>query len=147
MYLAYYSSPSDPSGAILGVLLLAGLIAAVIAYNKFKMNGMRPRELRTNLSAETVRGIFRDTVAGKGWSIVDEGNPMVAQSTILTGIRQQIALQVTEVDGGGLQARIAVTRYAKKVLGGPTKAYTLRFRIDAFLGAVQRTDAHAVVRG
>jgi hypothetical protein len=147
VYLASYSSASDPSGAIIGIILIAALIAAAIGYNKFKMNGMRPRELRTSLSAETVRGIFRDTVAGKGWSIVDDGNPMVAQSTILAGIRQQIALRLTEEEGGALRAHIAVTRYAKKVLGGPTKAYTLRFRIDSFLNAVQRTDTGAVVRG
>ena len=146
MYLASYSSGSDPGAVILGLLVIAALIGAVIAYNKFKMNGMRPRELRTSLSVETVRGIFRETVAGKGWSVVDDGNPMVAQSSVLMGIRQQIALLVTEQDGV-LHARIAVTRYAKKVLGGPTKAYTLRWRIDAFINAVQRTDTGAVVTG
>jgi hypothetical protein len=145
---AQYTSSSDasPGGIFVGILLLAGLIIAAIAYNSFKKNGFRPREVTTTLATGDLRAIFERTVSGKGWSIVDDGNPMVAQSSLLSGIRQQIALRVEDA-GGRRVARIAVTRYATKVFGGTTKAYTLRWRMSAFLAEVQRSDVSAAVVG
>jgi hypothetical protein len=144
--LSASSSDASPGGVIGGIVLLAVLIAAGIGYNTFKENGFRPRNVTTRLSAAQLREIFRSTVAGKGWSIVDEGNPMIAQSSLLAGIRQQIVLHVEEHENT-TTARIAVARYSKKVLGGATKAYTLRWRMEAFLGQVQRTDHSASVAG
>ena len=71
---------------------------------------------------------------------------MIAQSTILAGIRQQIALEVHQ-SGGRTQARITTIRYARKILGGATKAYTLRWRMNAFIAEVRRADASASVSG
>jgi hypothetical protein len=142
------ASSSDGSGLdVVGVVLLIGvLIAASIAYDSFKRNGFRPRTVDTRLSIEELRDIFLTTVAGKGWSIVDDGNPMIAQSGLLAGIRQQIALDLEETEAG-TRARIAVLRYSRKVFGGTTKAYTLRWRITAFLNEVQRADHDATVAG
>ncbi|MEO6088710.1 MAG: hypothetical protein ABIQ18_36930 [Umezawaea sp.] len=144
--LSVPSSDPTPGGVIWGIVLLAAFIAAGIGYNTFKENGFRPRNVTTRLSASQLREIFRRTVAGSGWSIMDEGNPMIAQSGLLAGIRQQITLQVDEYEGT-TRARIAVARYSKKVLGGATKAYTLRWRMNAFLGEVQRADHSASVAG
>jgi hypothetical protein len=77
---------------------------------------------------------------------VDDGNPMVAQSGLLAGIRQQIALQLDE-NGDRTRARIAVTRYSKKVFGGATKAYTLRWRMNSFISQVSRADSSVSVLG
>jgi hypothetical protein len=140
------SSDASPAGLLLGILLLAGLVVAKIAYGSFKKRGFRPREVTTTLTDGQLREIFERTVSGKGWSIVDAGNPMVAQSSLLAGIRQQIALHVHETNGRRV-ARIAVTRYSTKVFGGATKAYTLRWRMSAFLGEVQRADVSAAVAG
>jgi hypothetical protein len=144
--LSASSSDTTPGGVIMAIVLLAALISAGIGYNTFKENGFRPREVTTRLSASQLRGIFRRTVAGRGWSIMDEGNPMVAQSSLVAGIRQQITLQVDEHEGT-TRARIAVARYSKKTLSGATKAYTLRWRMNAFLGEVQRSDHSASVAG
>jgi hypothetical protein len=133
-------------GIIGGIILLAVLIGAAIAYNSFKYRGFRPRTVQTSLSAEQLRVIFEQTVCGTGWTIVDDGNPIVAQSGLLAGIRQQIALN-TAPSATGTAAEIRVLRYSKKVFGGPTKAHTLRWRMNAFLGAVQRADVQATVAG
>jgi hypothetical protein len=131
---------------VLLILLIAVIVAARVAYASFKLRGFRPREVYTTLSAAQLRWIFNNTVAGHGWSVVDDGNPVVAQSTLLAGIRQQIALQIDDT-GNRTRARIAVLRYSKKVFGGATKAYTLRWRINAFINEVQRTDTSASIAG
>ncbi len=71
---------------------------------------------------------------------------MIAQSTLLAGIRQQIALEIHQ-SGERTRARIATIRYARKLMGGATKAYTLRWRMNAFVAEVQRADASASVAG
>jgi hypothetical protein len=144
--LADYNSGGGGGSVVIGILVIGVLIAAAIGYNRFKMNGFRPRTVTTRLTGDQLRAIFRDTVAGTSWSIVDEGNPIVAQSSLLMGIRQQIALQVTEANGT-THARIMVLRYSKKILGGTTKAYTLRWRMTSFLNEVMRTDRSASVVG
>jgi len=144
--LASSSAEVNPGTVFLGLLLLGGLIAVKIAYDSSKTRGFRPREVTTTLTSMQLREIFEQTVSGKGWSMVDEGNPMIAQSSLLMGIRQQIALNVNDINDRRV-ARIAVTRYSKKVFGGATKAYTLRWRMNAFLAEVQRADTSAAVVG
>jgi hypothetical protein len=144
---AILADPGSSAGGVLGgIVFLALLIGGVVAYNSFKYKGFRPRSVHTNLSVEQLRTIFVETVSGKGWSIVDDGNPMVAQSGLLAGIRQQVALRTMPI-GTGTMVHISVLRYSKKVLGGPTKAYTLRWRMNAFLDAVRQADINATVAG
>ena len=131
---------------VLAILVFVGLIAAFVAYDNFKRRGFRERQVTTQLSPADLASAFEQKVCGMGWKIVDRGNPMVAQSSLAAGIRQQIALHVSD-DGGHRVARIWVPRYSQKVFGGTTKAYTLRIRMSGFLGEVQRRDAAATVAG
>jgi hypothetical protein len=140
------SSGSAAGGVFLLIFVVGALVAVKMGYGAFKRNGFRPRDIETGLSSGELRQIFVNTVTGTGWSIVDQGNPMVAQSTLLAGIRQQIALHIDE-SGPRTRARIATVRYSKKVFGGATKAYTLRWRMNAFIGEVQRADVSALVAG
>lgn len=139
------------AGALLLIAVIGGLLAVTAAYETAKRHALRPRLVRTSLSAADLRGIFRDTVSGRGWSIIDDGNPMVAQSSLLTGVRQQIALHVDTADGDaadpGTEAHIAVVRYSRKALRGTTKAHTLRWRMTAFLTAVRSADLSASIAG
>ena len=134
------------AGALLLIAVIGGLVAMTAAYETAKRHAFRPRLVHTRLSAADLRGIFRDTVSGRGWSIIDEGNPIVAQSSVLTGVRQQIALH-TDVTGAGTEAHIAVVRYSRKALRGTTKAHTLRWRMNAFLTAVRSADLSASIAG
>lgn len=143
-YLA--SSDSSPGQLLLGILFFGGLGTLAWGYASFKERGFRPREIQTALRPQQLAEIFTRTVAGSGWKVVDGGNPMIAQSTLLAGIRQQIALFV-DIGPNGTRARIAVLRYSKKVFGGATKAYTLRWRMSAFLAEVRRQDQRALVSG
>lgn len=140
------ASGSSAASGVLGFLFLAALIAAAVAYNNFKVRGFRQREVTTQLPPQALAAIFEQKVCGMGWAMVDRGNPLVAQSTLLAGIRQQIALQVSD-NGSHRIARIWVPRYSRKLLGGATKAYTLRMRMSSFLNEVQRQDAAATVAG
>jgi hypothetical protein len=137
---------SSGGSAVLGILFLVALIAAYVGYNSFKTHGFRQREVTTQLSPDELAAIFEQKVCGMGWTIVDRGNPLMAQSSLIAGIRQQIALQWTD-NGDHRVARIWVPRYSKKVLGGATKAYTLRMRMGGFLNEVRRRDAAATVAG
>lgn len=128
-----------------GLIVLALIIGLVVAYNDWKTRGIRPRRVSTQFDEQTLRDVFARTVATTGWQIIDDANPIVAQSTALAGIRQQIALQLNAGDDGRTEARIAVVRYSKKALGGATQAYTLMWRIKAFMDEVQRLDTSAPV--
>lgn len=139
------------AGALLLIAVVGGLIAVTALYETAKRHAFRPRLVHTSLSDDDLRGIFRDTVSGRGWSIIDDGNPIVAQSSMLTGVRQQIALHTDtkneDRDDGGTEARIAVVRYSRKALRGTTKAHTLRWRMKAFLTAVRSADLSASIAG
>lgn len=136
------------AGALLLIAVLGGLVAATAIYETVKRHAFRPRLVHTSLTATDLRGIFRDTVSGRGWSIIDDGNPMVAQSSLLTGVRQQIALHTdTATDDRSTEAHIAVVRYSRKALRGTTKAHTLRWRMKAFLAAVRSADLSASIAG
>ncbi|MCU1671847.1 MAG: hypothetical protein JWP40_4774 [Blastococcus sp.] len=130
-------------GAALGVVVLAAFIAVVVGYSRFTTTGFRQREVTTQLSSVELGGIFEQRVCGIGWSIVERGNPVVAQSGPVAGIRQQIVMQWTD-EGGQRVAKIWVPRYSKKLTGAP-KAYRLRLRMGSFLAEVRRRDARAVV--
>lgn len=123
----------------MGFVLLIGIVVAYIAYAIWLDRGIRQREFFTALDAATVRQIFEAKVARTGWSIVDDGNPMVAQSSLATGIRQQIGLQVAG-QPSGTHVVVGPQRTVRKLTGVPTKAHTLRIRMNSFVGAVQERD-------
>lgn len=137
------------AGALLLIAMTGGLVAVAATYETAKRHAFRPRLVHTTLSVADLRGIFRETVSGRGWSIIDEGNPMVAQSGLLAGVRQQIALhaEADETREGRTEAHIAVVRYSRKALRGTTKAHTLRWRMKAFLTAVRSADVSASIAG
>lgn len=131
--------------AVLGIVGLVVLIGGYLKYTSWLEKSIRPRTVVTKLEAQQLRRIFGDKVATLGWKIVDDGNPMVAQSSLAAGIRQQISLK-TEQDGERTKLVVAPTRTVKKVLGGaPTKAHTLRMRLNSFVSAVQSADPTAKV--
>lgn len=131
-------------------VVIIGFFVVVIAiftiYGNWLEKGFRPRVLDTALSPDQLRTLFADKVARLGWKMVDEDNPLVAQSGLLGGRRQQISLQLAPGENGRIAARIAVPRFWRKN-GMPYKAHTLRMRINAFLGAVRSADASVRIEG
>ena len=93
------------AGIVIFILVVAGLFGLVTLYSKFLLSGMATRVVTTGLPIEQIRNVFVQKVAGSTWKIVDDGNPMIAQSPLLTGIRQQIGLEV-EQNGGRNMARV-----------------------------------------
>jgi Flp pilus assembly CpaF family ATPase len=118
----------------------------VTAYDSVERRGFRPRRVGTRLSPDYLRTVFRTTVASDGWRLIDDGNPMVAQSSPAAGRRQQIAMHLDPVTHG-TDVRIAVVRYSRTAIGSTTKARTLRSRINAFLKEVQQADQTADIAG
>ena len=112
----------EVAGIVIFILVVAGLFGLVTLYSKFLLSGMATRVVTTGLPIEQIRNVFVQKVAGSTWKIVDDGNPMIAQSPLLTGIRQQIGLEV-EQNGGRNMARVTVLRWTEKY-GIPNKAYT-----------------------
>lgn len=127
-----------------GLLVVVAVIAAYIGYVVWLGSGIKPRHISTTLGADALRSLFEQKVARAGWKLVDTGNPMVAQSSLATGIRQQIGLEVTSV-GDRTDVVIAPHRLVRKLTGVPTKAHTLRLRLNSFAAAVQAEDRSAVV--
>jgi len=70
-----------------------------------------------------------------GWKLVDDDNPLVAQSPLLSGRRQQIAVEF-QGEPNNRTLRMTVPRLWTKN-GMPYKAHTLRMRMNAFQRAVQ----------
>lgn len=134
----------------MGIAIFIGVIALFVVvltvYGNWLEKGFRPRSVDTALPPTHVRAIFADKVARLGWKIVDDDNPMVAQSGLLGGRRQQISLQLTHGSDGRVQARIAVPRFWRKA-GMPYKAHTLRIRMNGFLSAVQANDPTSRIAG
>ena len=133
----------EVAGIVIFILVVAGLFGLVTLYSKFFLSGMATRVVTTGLPIEQIRNVFVQKVAGSTWKIVDDGTPMIAQSPLLTGIRQQIGLEV-EQNGGRNMARVTVLRWTEKY-GIPNTAYTLRMRLGAFVNEVQRLDPGAQV--
>lgn len=127
-------------GSAIGIAALVAFFAGYMAYASWLSNGIRPRQFNTQLSAEQVRSLFSDKVARTGWKIVDDGNPMIAQSSLVTGIRQQITLIVQRNEDGSCAVRVGPQRWVTK-WGVPKKAHTIRLRLDSFVTAARSMDA------
>ena len=130
-------------GVVFAVIFFGACFAVAHFYSKFLLSGMATRTIVTNASPEQVRDVFVRKVAGSTWKIVDDGNPMIAQSPLVTGIRQQIGREVSQ-EGGRCRARVEVLRWTEKY-GMPNKAYTLRMRLSSFVNEMQRLDPGASV--
>ena len=117
----------------------------VFIYQAWLFKAVKPRKVVTTASPEQLQELFRQKVATLGWSIVSDGDPLVAQSPLITGIRQQIALEVIEAGGGRTLAVVTVPRYVERVFGAPTKAHTIRMRISSFGSALRSLDSTAVI--
>lgn len=130
-------------GVLLFVVIIAIILGLVYLYERFLLAGMATRVVVTTIPVHQIRDVFVRKVAGTSWKIVDDGNPMIAQSSLLTGIRQQIGLEVSQ-DGGRNTATIEVLRWTEKY-GLPSKGYTLRMRLGAFVNELQRLDPGAQV--
>ncbi|HQZ36153.1 MAG TPA: DUF2510 domain-containing protein [Ilumatobacteraceae bacterium] len=110
-------------------------IVVVVVYQSMLKKGIRARVLVSNLSADQLRAIFASKVATLGWKVIDNDNPTVAQSPLLSGRRQQISLTMTR-ESNGIRCHIAPSRVWVKFGGVPYKAHTLRMRLNAFERAV-----------
>jgi hypothetical protein len=126
-----------------GLVWLALIVGAVTAYQKWLIHGVRTRQVKTVLPVDQIRSLFVAKVAVMGWKVVDDDDPMVAESSAWAGIQQQIGLWVND-QGSERLATISVLRYSKRILGGITKAHTLRIRMSAFVQSVQEADPAAV---
>lgn len=120
------------------------IIVALIAgwfYIGWLRKSILNRNFETSASPEQLREIFETKVARAGWKIVDDGNPMIAQSSLAAGIRQQLRL-VTNNNGGQTTVRIGPSRIVTKglFLRIPSKAHTLRMRMDAFVKGAHALD-------
>jgi hypothetical protein len=123
-----------------GLPVLFALVVTAIALlvRRVALEGMRTRTVDTALSPDEVRALFADAAAGLGWRVWDEG-PVVAQSTILAGVRQRIELETGRA-GGRTQARVGVTRYDGQWVRWPRRPWPLRRRINRFLAALAAAD-------
>lgn len=127
-------------GAAVAIVVLISLVLITVGYSSWLRQGIRTRVLDSRLSADQLREIFSGKVARAGWSLVDTGNPMVAQSALIAGTRQQIGL-FTEPTSQGTQVRVVALRFQRKVLTGtPTKGHTLRIRMNSFIDGVRQQD-------
>jgi hypothetical protein len=105
---------------------------------------VRSRRVSTTLPPEVVRRLFVENVTGFGWRVAKDGNPLVAQSTLLAGRRQRVALTVRR-DGDRTVAVVDVVRYAGQLTRVPVRPHTIRLRVAAFLRAVVAADPGARV--
>ena len=127
-------------GALAAVVLVAFLIVG-IAYNLWKRRAVKSQSFTSSADPDLIRDAFERKVATTGWKIVDDGNPMIAQSPLIAGIRQQVALNLT-VDGAHVRGQYVTLRYVRKMLTGtPTKAVTLAARRSAFFKELARLNA------
>jgi hypothetical protein len=133
---------SSNGGGAGSFLLLAAVIAFGFYWTNLQNAGVRPRSFTTNASVDAITDAFDQKVGGRGWKIVEGGNPRVAQSSLATGVRQQIGLFYTRADDGSLAVAIAPIRVAKRglIFRRPTKAHTLRFRLNGFESALRSLD-------
>jgi len=124
--------------------VLVALIGGWIAYTSWLTNGIKPRVFTTSVEPDRLRRVFEDKVARTGWKLVDDGNPMIAQSPLITGIRQQIFLQLENGPNGSTRVRVGPNRWVTN-WGVPKKAHTIRMRMNAFVSAVQGADPSVAV--
>lgn len=123
-----------------GLIILA--IGAYFFYVDWLKKSVLNRNFTTNASPDQVRALFNEKVAKTGWKIVDDGNPMVAQSSLAAGIRQQLRLITTTDANGQTVVQVGPSRIVTKgwFLKVPSKAHTLRMRMDSFVKAVTALD-------
>jgi hypothetical protein len=124
----------------LGIGVLIAFAAAYFAYASWLTKGIRARQFTTRLSVEQLHSLFGEKVARAGWKVIDDGNPMIAQSSLATGIRQQIAMVVQRNQDGTCTVNVGPQRWVTK-WGVPKKAHTIRLRLDSFVTAVKAVDA------
>lgn len=132
-------------GTVLGIAVLAAIIGGYIAYGSWLTSGIKPRTFDTSVPADRLRDLFVTKVARAGWKVVDDGNPMVAQSPLLTGIRQQIGLTVRSKGQGRASVVVGPQRWVTS-WGVPKKGHTIRMRLNAFVDAVRAEDGAIHVR-
>jgi hypothetical protein len=126
------------------IAILVATLGAYVSYVYALKKGIEPRQYETNLPPDVVRRLFAEKVATMGWKVVDDGNPVVAQSSLATGVRQQIALTSSRHETGTIgEAR--VVRWTRKWTGVPTKAHTLRMRLNSFERALRSADPSASI--
>ena len=65
---------------LLAILVVVGLFAGYFRYLSLYATASSPKTVTTDLGVDDLRGIFVDHVCHSGWRIIDDGNPMVAQS-------------------------------------------------------------------
>jgi len=129
----------------IGPLVMLVLVGGTIGYIIMLRKGIKARQFKTSLSVHEVREIFESKVARAGWKVIDDGNPMVAQSSLATGRRQQINLSTSANSDGTLSADIRPARIIVKYWFIPTKGHTLRTRMNSFIKAVTARDTSVVV--
>jgi hypothetical protein len=125
------------------IAIIVGIFVAYFKYAGWLTRGIKPRTFETKLDPHQVRSIFVDRVAHTGWKIVDDGNPLVAQSSLAAGIRQQIGLTI-RTENGQTMVHVGPHRWVTK-RGIPKKAHTLRIRMNSFVDSVRAHDANIVV--
>ncbi|USN97284.1 MAG: hypothetical protein H6799_02835 [Candidatus Nomurabacteria bacterium] len=84
------------------VIFLIGLYFATTFWS---LRRMRPIMAYTTLSRDRLKDIFRSSMTRWGWKVIDQSNPIIAQSSFLTG-RQGIAMTINEAPDGRLKIRI-----------------------------------------
>ncbi len=127
-----------------GILGLVVIIACIWAYQSWLQNGVKARRVVTSLDPTALRSVFETTVVRTGWKMVDDGNPMVAQSSLATGLRQQISLKVEGNDNRST-ALVGPSRMVTRLGGVPTKGHTIRLRLNSFTREIQRRDPSATI--
>jgi hypothetical protein len=129
----------------LGIVLLIAFVIGYVLYANWLRRGIQPRSGDTALPIPTLRSLFASSVAGTGWKVIDEDNPMVAQSPLMAGRRQQISLRYQSVGG---RTRFVIGPNRVWVKGGvPYKAHTIRMRLNSFVHAVRSADASTAIGG
>ncbi|QNN54014.1 hypothetical protein [Nocardioides mesophilus] len=123
------------------LLLVGGGLAAYVAWARACIS---PRVVTTRLAEPTVRALFKERVSRAGWLVVDQGMPMVAQSSMLFGGRQRIYLHTRSEVDDTLVVEVGPLRWESRY-GVPTSSHTIHARIDAFVGALTSKDPDAVV--
>jgi len=117
-------------------------VGVVRSYGSLLRAGIRKRLLVTDLEDWEIAEVFRLHVATGGWKLVHEGHLTVAQSPLIAGRRQQLAIEIEELedDPGKNRVLIGVVRHTVNDNGNPAKAHTLRIRIKRFIRGMQVAD-------
>ncbi len=125
---------------MIGVLVIVVIVGGTFGYKQFLENGLRAQSGTSSLDQESIRDLFAQKVGRLGWSIIDEDNPMVAQSPLMAGRRQQIVLELTAADGAVGWQIYPQRVWRKGFIRMPYKAHTLRIRMNSFVAAVRAAD-------